>query len=103
MTDDGDSLSAPAPPSLPAFQSLWKAAIDQYDQVANRRLLEDPSAQQLYDCSSAADVLAVVDGQHKDFKAFRDDGKRIREILTPICDLVRVFTDVAGEAASVRG
>jgi hypothetical protein len=96
-------MATPAAPSIvPAgFSDIWKAALMNYKSETSRDLLLDsPASSRLQNCNTV-DALAEALREHtRSFKEFRDGGKKIRQVLTPIVRLALLFADSGAEAAA---
>ena len=75
-------------PSSSMIQSLFDAALDNYEQQTGMKLIDHPLARQLEDCNSVESITAVLQNQARAFTGFRrDDGK----LMKPLKHVVHVL------------
>ena len=75
-------------PSGSMIQSLFDAALDNYEKQTGMKLIDHPLARQLEDCNSVESITAVLQDQARAFTVFRrDDGK----LMKPLKNVVHVL------------
>ena len=90
----------------PDIQSLFEAALKEYEKRAGTNLIENELSSKLRSCHSPEDVLLVLQKQAKAFQEYRGDpkGKVIRRLKQVVNVLYSVSTsDVLVESVGIVG
>ena len=86
--------------SSPSFQSVFKAALDEYTKHTGNDLTNHPLSIKVESCRSPGDVLDVLEEQAKVFREFREGNKTLMKVIEPtvnvLCSLSGVFSDNIG-------
>jgi hypothetical protein len=87
------------------FKSILDAglgrALSEYENKTGKPLLDHPLATKLQQCDSVDAIKAIFEGQAQAFRKSRDGDKRLMECINPMVDVLSVFSDTIGGAASI--
>lgn len=97
--DLAPSVGITPDPGAKALSDLWDRAIAQHREDHKNESLDLELV--IRRISPTRDMSEVVMKCAGDFKTFRDEGSRIRSILTPIAKVISSFVDAGSDAASV--
>ena len=87
--------------SSPNFQSLFNAALKEYEKKTKKDLLAHPLAAQLHDCFSTTAILDVLQGQVQEFDQYRRDGQQLTRWLNPTVNVLYAFSATLGEGVGL--
>jgi hypothetical protein len=79
-------MSQPSPLSF--FQSLYNAALQDYENETGTKLVEHPLAKQLETCDSAESITIVLQEQAQKFCKFRGNDGKIMTFLKSSVDVL---------------
>lgn len=85
------------------MSQLWRDALEAYRKETKCELLGLDFADGVLECTTAEDVMNVLQENMEDLKAFRsEDSKwgKVRKVLERVVDVVIVLKSVAEEAAT---
>ena len=75
----------------PDIQSLFEAALSEYEKRAGTNLLKNELSSKFKTCNCADDVIAVLQGQAKAFQKYRGDHgtmmKRLKQAVNALYNL----------------
>ena len=77
------------------FEAIWREAIVQYT-VESGINLPHPGDVGL----SLDGVMSMLDGRLGEFKAFRERKEKLRGVLSPVVDVLQLFSNTADKASS---
>lgn len=80
------------------FSVIWNEAVNKYKSETK---VDSLPLGPLDTATSPEAILTVVVGNRRDFEDRREKGKRLRDVLKPIVDIVQVMATVAGEGTSL--
>ena len=73
------------PSSSSAFQDLFKAALQDYENQTKTKLVQHPLAKKLEACNSVDSITAILQEQAQVFGGFRrDDGKIMKSLRSSV-------------------
>jgi hypothetical protein len=82
------------------IQSLFDAALHNYEQQTGMKLIDHPLARRLEDCNSVESITAVLQDQARAFTEFRrDDGKLMKPLKHVVHVLHALSTSLVRRAA----
>ena len=81
------------PKSWADWQSFWPRRAR---KSLGKDLLDHPLATKLQRCDSVDDILAIFQGQAKEFQQFRDG---LMERISPVVTVLHKFSKIAGDVA----
>jgi hypothetical protein len=84
-------ISSDATPSS-NFQSIFHAALDEYESKTGKNLLEHPLAAQLQSCNSPAEIIDLLQGLVQQFNWRRKRDERITNWLNPVVTVLYAFS-----------
>ena len=79
-------------PSGSALQSLFDAALHDYEKQTGMKLIEDPLAGQLENCNSVESIIAVLQEQARAFADFRRDDDRVMKPLKRVVHVTHALS-----------
>jgi len=74
------------------FQSIFDAALDEYESRTRQNLLEHPLAAQLQSCNSPAEIINLLQGLVQQFNWRRKRDERITNWLNPVVTVLYAFS-----------
>ncbi|KAF8317445.1 hypothetical protein DL93DRAFT_2165692 [Clavulina sp. PMI_390] len=83
-----------------AFHELWEDAIENYQSITSRPLIDSTYDKQVLKCSSIEDVESLLKSRGVALKVFRKQGERIRSAFKPLARVVQAVIDTASEVAA---
>jgi hypothetical protein len=98
------------PPTLPVnatpssssnFQSIFNAALKAYEKKTKRDLLAHPLSSKLQTCNSPSSILTVLQSQVDDIDQARKTDERLTKWLSPMVNVLLVFSNTLGEGVSL--
>ena len=93
-------MNRPSPPS--PFQTLFSAALQEYERQTGAGLLDHPLAKQLKRCDSVESITAILQEQARIFHGFRgDDGTLMKSLKCSVGILYSLSGTVLGEGISL--
>jgi fungal STAND N-terminal Goodbye domain len=87
--------------SSPNFQSLFDAALKEYEKKTKKDLLAHPLAVQLQNCHSTTAILAVLQDQVQEFDQHRRDGQRLTKWLNPTVNVLYALSATLSEGVGI--
>jgi hypothetical protein len=87
-------------PSLD-LNSILDAALSEYKKKTGSGLLEHPLAEQVKRCDSIGAISAILQGQAREFRQFRDGDQRLMKWISPMVDVLSTFSETLGGVASI--
>jgi hypothetical protein len=87
-------------PSSSSFQSLFSAALQDYENQTGTKLVDHPLAKQFETCESVDSITAILQEQAQIFRKFKgDDGKVMKSLKCSVDVLYSLsISTVLGEA-----
>ena len=68
-----------------SFQDLFNAALRDYENQTETKLVEHPFAKQLEECDSVDSIVAILQEQAQTFRKFRgEDGKIMKSLKSSV-------------------
>ncbi len=93
-------MSQPSPPS--SFQTIFSAALQDYEKQTGARLVDHPIAKKLNQCDSAGSITTILQEQARTFHEFRgDDGTLMKSLKCSVDVLYTLSGTVLGEGISL--
>jgi hypothetical protein len=83
--------SATAPASS-RFQAIFQAALKSYRKQTKNDLLTHPLASQLQSCESTTAIVAILQGQIREFDKSRSGDERLTKWLGPTVNVLGAFS-----------
>ena len=83
------------------FQSIFNAALRDYQKRTKTDLLAHPLASQLQTCDSLSSILAVLHGQVDDLDQAQKKDERLTKWLNPTVNVLLAFSGTLGEGVSL--
>jgi hypothetical protein len=82
-----------------SFQDLFNAALQDYENQTETKLIEHPFAKQLEECDSVDSIVAILQEQAQTFRKFRGDDGKITKSLKSSVDVLYTLSNstVLGE------
>lgn len=74
------------------LQSLFDAALQDYEKQTGMKLIEDPLARQLERCNSVESVIAVLQEQARAFTEFRRDDDKVMKPLKRVVQVTHTLS-----------
>jgi hypothetical protein len=84
--------------SSPTFQDIFDAALVEYTNQTGTDLAKHPLAAELRNCTTANDLLLVLEEQAKAFREFCEDNKRLKRILEPTVNVLQALSLAVGDS-----
>jgi hypothetical protein len=84
------------PTSSPNFNSIFDAAVKEYERKTKKSLLAHPLAAQLQACNSPGDILAVLQEKINEFDQSRSADERLSQWLNPTINVLYAFSATLG-------
>ena len=78
------------------FQSIFYTAVKAYEKKTKNDLLTHPLVAQLQACSSASDILVVLQDKVKEFDQSRSADERLSQWLNPTINVLYAFSATLG-------
>ena len=76
-----------------SFQDLFNAALRDYENQTETKLIEHPFAKQLEECDSVDSIVAILQKQAKTFRKFRGDDGKITKSLKSSVDVLYTLSN----------
>ena len=89
------------PSESSSFKSILDAALSEYKKKTGEELLDHPLATEMQRCESVDAILAILQGQAREFQRFRDGDQSLMKWISPVVDVLYKFSDALGEAAGI--
>ena len=84
------------------FQSLFDAALRNYEKQTGMKLIEHPLARKLENCNSVESITAVLEEQARAFSEFRRDDDKVMKPLKRVVQVLHsLSTDLVRRVALV--
>ena len=81
------------------FQSIFNNALDDYTKQTGVDFAAYDFTNQLEGCNSPDEVVWILRDKAKKFKEYRDGNRKLINWITPIVQVIHVFSGVLGETA----
>ena len=89
--------------SMSSFQAIFQAALKSYKKQTKKDLLTHPLASQLQSCESTTAILAILQGQVREFEKNSEGDERLMKWLGPTVNVLNAFSaTVSGGVSLVR-
>ena len=88
-------------PSTVNYNAIFEAAITEYKTITGHDLRKHAFSAALETLNSPDAILKVFQTQTQDFDKVRKKNKRMIELLTPIVEIVFIFSSALGEGVGV--
>ena len=103
QTPAESAASAASSSSTSNFQTVFQAALKFYKKQTKKDLLTHPLASQLQSCESATAILAILQGQVREFEKSSEGDERLIKWLGPTVNVLNAFSaTVSGGVSLVR-
>ena len=79
-------------PSPSALQSLFDAALHNYEKQTGMKLIEDPLARQLENCNSVDSIIAILQEQARGFTQFRRHDDKVMKPLKRVVQVTHALS-----------
>jgi hypothetical protein len=79
-------------PSGSMLQSLFEAALRDYEKQTGMKLIEHPLARQLENCNSVESITAVLQEQARAFSEFRRDDDKVMKPLKCVVHVLHLLS-----------
>ena len=76
-----------------SFQDLFNAALQDYENQTETKLVEHPFAKQLEECDSVDSIVAILQEQAQTFRKFRGDDGKIMKSLKSSVDVLYMLSN----------
>ena len=97
------STPATVASSSDRFQAIFQAALKSYQKQTKKDLLTHPLVSQLQSCESTSAILAILQGQVREFEKKSDGDERLMKWLGPTVNVLNAFSAaVSGGVSLVR-
>ena len=83
------------------FQSILNNALSDYTKQTGVDLAKYETAEQIEACNSPDEVVFILRDKAKKFKEYREGNRNLINWITPIVQVVHVFSALFGEASAV--
>ena len=83
------------------FQSIFNAALGEYEKKTKCKLFTHPLASRLQSCDSPAAILSVLQGLIQQFDRRRSSDERLTNWLNPTVNVLHAFSDVVGQGVGL--
>ena len=74
--------------SQPSFRILFDAALQYYKNETGNSLTDHPIAEQLETCESVDSIAAILQGQARSFREFRENDGKLMKSLNSLVDVL---------------
>jgi hypothetical protein len=78
--------------SSSSFQSIFNAALEEYEKKTESKLLTHPLAVQIQSCDSPTAILSVLEGLIQQFDHRRRSDQRLANWLNPTINVLYAFS-----------
>jgi hypothetical protein len=95
------SKTHPNASSSSNFQSVFNAALEDYEKTTKCKLLTHPLADQLQSCDSPTAILSVLQDLIQQFDHRRRSDERLSKWLNPIVNIFFTFSATVGQGVSL--
>ena len=79
-------------PSASTLQSLFDAALHDYEKQTGMKLVEDPLARQLENCNSVDSIIAILQEQARAFTQFRRHDDKVMKPLKRVVQVTHALS-----------
>jgi hypothetical protein len=83
------------------FQSIFNAALKEYERKTKNDLLAHPLAAQLQNCYSTTAIISVLHNQVQQFDHRRSSDERLTKWLNPTVNVLFAFSATLGEGVGL--
>jgi hypothetical protein len=83
------------------FQSIFNAALKEYERKTKNDLLAHPLAAQLQNCYSTTAILSILHNQVQKFDHHRRNDERLTKWLNPTVNVLYAFSATLGEGVGL--
>ena len=91
----------PSASSSSNFQSVFDAALEEYEKKTKTKLLDHPLAAQLQSCDSPTDILSVLQDLIQKFDRRRSSDERLSSWLGPTVNVLYAFSSTIGQGIGI--
>ena len=88
-------------PSLSRFQSILNNALSDYAAQTGVDLTKYESTDQIEGCDSPDEVVSILREKAKQFEEYREGNCTLINWITPIVQVIHVFSGLPGEASGI--
>jgi hypothetical protein len=89
-------------PSGSTLQSLFDAALQDYEKQTGKKLIDHPLARQLEICNSVESITAVLKEQSRAFTEFRRDDDKVMKPLKRVVHVLHALSTSSEAISLVR-
>ena len=101
QTPAESAASAASSSSTSNFQTIFQAALKSYKKQTKKDLLTHPLASQLQSCESATAILAILQGQVREFEKNSEGDERLTKWLGPTVNVLNAFSATVSGGVSL--
>ncbi|KAF8264699.1 hypothetical protein EI94DRAFT_1703032 [Lactarius quietus] len=83
--------------STPSFEPIFNEALKQYKKKTGTDLTTHPLAEEIKNCGSPDDILAVLQGKANELNRSQSVDKRLTKWLTPTVNVLNVLSATVGQ------
>ena len=83
------------------FQAIFQAALKSYKKQTKKDLLTHPLASQLQSCESTIAILAILQGQVREFEKNSEGDERLTKWLGPTVNVLNAFSATVSGGVSL--
>jgi len=87
--------------STSTLQSLFEAALQNYEEQTRMRLIDHPLAQQLENCNSVESIISILQEQARAFMGVRREDGKVMKPLKRIVQVLHATSATLGGAMSL--
>ena len=91
------SHALPSASSSSNFQSVFDAALEEYEKKTKTKLLDHPIAAQLQSCDSPTAILSVLQDLIQKFDRRRSSDEKLSSWLSPTVNVLYAFSSTIGQ------
>ena len=97
------SSTAGQTPRTPSsdLNSILDAALNEYKKTTGGGLLDHPLAKEVKKCDTIGAISAILQGQARQFRQFKDGDQRLMKWIDPMVDTLSTFSETLGGVASI--
>ena len=83
------------------FQAIFQAALKSYRKQTKKDILAHPLVSQLQSCESTVAILAILEGQVREFEKNSDGDDRLTKWLGPTVNVLNAFSATVSGGVSL--
>ena len=87
--------------SSPSFETIFKAALEEYEKKTKKDIASHPLAAQLKSCDSPSAILAILRAQVQASDKSQGADERLTKWLDPTVNVLYTFSAIIGDAAGL--